>query len=121
MYQHNNAYQVYESNQVNTAPKGRLLLMLYDGALKFLKQAKKAMEVNDVPRAHESLIKAEDIICALMDTLNTDAGSIADNLYALYDYIYREMVNANIHKDKEKVDQIYDMVQDLRNTWAEIV
>ncbi|MDD3613486.1 MAG: flagellar export chaperone FliS [Caldicoprobacterales bacterium] len=121
MYQLNNAYQVYESNQVNTASKGRLLLMLYDGTLKFLRQASNAIEAKDVPKAHESLVKAQDIICSLMDTLNPAAGQISDNLYSLYDYIYREMVAANIHKDKEKVDMLYDMVLDLRRTWAQII
>jgi flagellar protein FliS len=56
-----------------------------------------------------------------MDTLNPAAGQISDNLYSLYDYIYREMVAANIHKDKEKVDMLYDMVLDLRRTWAQII
>jgi len=121
MYQSSNAYQVYASNQVNTASRGRLLLILYDGALKFLKLAKAAMEQKDIPRANENMIKAENIIVELMQTLNFDAGEIAHSLYSLYDYIYREMVDANIHKDIEKVDHIYSMLQELRDIWESII
>lgn len=116
-----NAYSAYRNNAVNTASKGNLLLMLYDGAIKFLRFATIAIDDKNIQKANEYLIKTQDIISELMITLNFDVGGdIAKNLFSLYEYMNNELVEANISKDKEKIITIKVMLEDLRNTWAKI-
>ncbi|MTI69491.1 MAG: flagellar export chaperone FliS [Firmicutes bacterium] len=117
MYQ-NNAYNAYQNNKFETASKGDLLLMLYDGAIKFLKFSIIAMDDNDIENTNKNLIKVQDILNELMSTLNFDAGKVAKNLYSLYEYMNHELIQANIKKDKEKIKMVKEMMEDLRNTWA---
>lgn len=121
MYQNSNAYQVYQNNQVNTASKGKLLLMLYDGGLKFLRLSILALEEKNFEKTNEYLKKTQNIIHELMVTLNFDAGEIAKNLYSLYDFMNHELIQANIQKDIEKIKNIQSMMEELRNTFAEII
>jgi len=121
MYQYSNACEVYQNNQVNTSSRGKLLLMLYDGALKFLRFAMIAMEEKKIEDTNKYLIKVQDILGELMASLNFDAGEISKKLYSLYDFMNQELIDANIHKDGKKVKRIYSMVEELRNAWAEIV
>ncbi|NLU36675.1 MAG: flagellar export chaperone FliS [Clostridiales bacterium] len=121
MYQYSNAYEVYQNNQVNTLSSGRLLLMLYDGALKFLRFALAAMEEKDVENTNKYLVKTQDIISELMATLDFNAGEIANQLYSLYDFMIQELIDANIKKDAEKVRSVYSMIEDLRDTWDKVV
>ncbi len=121
MYQVSNAYQVYQNNQVNTSSPGKLLLMLYDGALKFLRFAMIAMEEKNIENTNKYLIKTQDILGELMATLNFDAGEISNRLFSLYSFMNQELIEANIHKDKDKVENVYSMLEELRDTWAEIV
>lgn len=117
---YNNAYNAYKNNAVNTASKGNLLLMLYDGGIKFLRFAVIAIEDKNIQKANEYLIKTQNIISELMVTLNFDTGEIAKKLYSLYEYMNNELIEANITKDKEKVIVVKEMLEDLRNTWAKI-
>ncbi len=118
MDRYSNGYEVYQENQVSTSSRGRLLLMLYDGALKFLRFALTAMEEKKVEEAHRNLIKVQDILNELMATLNFDADEIAGKLYSLYEYMNQELIDANIQKDSEKVEKVYGMLEELRNAWA---
>lgn len=120
MYQNSNAYQIYQNNQVNTLSKGKLLLMLYDGALKFLRFALIAIEEKNIEDANKYLMKTQDILSELMITLNFDTGDISKQLYSLYDYMNREIIDANIHKDADKVKAVYLLLEELRNTWEKI-
>ncbi|SHH83491.1 flagellar export chaperone FliS [Clostridium grantii] len=122
MYYNNtsNAYDTYKNNQVNTASRKQLLLMLFDGAIKFLNFAAISIDNKNVPDTHKYIVKAEDIIQELMSTLNFDAGDIAKDLYNLYDYLYNELIQANMKKDKEKVLYVKSMMEELRETWAQI-
>ena len=121
MYQSSNAYEVYQNNQVNTSSPGKLLLMLYDGALKFLRFAMIAMEESNIESANKYLIKTQDILGELMVTLNFDVGDISNKLYGLYSFMNQELIEANIHKDQNKVKSVYSMLEELKNTWAEII
>ncbi|HHY81561.1 MAG TPA: flagellar export chaperone FliS [Clostridiales bacterium] len=121
MYQNLNAYNVYQNNQVNTSSPGKLLLMVYDGALKFLRFAMKAMEEKNIENTNKYLVKTQDVLQELMATLNFDAGEISKRLYSLYDYMNRELIDANIRKDLSKVKMVYSMLEDLRDTWAKII
>lgn len=116
-----NAYQVYQNNQVNTASKEKLLMMLYDGAIKFLRLSIKAMKEKNIEKTNQYLIRTQDIISELMITINFDAGDIAKNLHSLYDFMNYELIQANIEKDINRVENICGMMSDLRNTWSNII
>lgn len=116
-----NAQNVYRNNQVTTAPKKKLLIMLYDGAIKNLKIAEQAIENKDIQASNTNIIKAQNIIMEFMHTLDFEAGGeIANNLYQLYDYMYLKLVRANIDKDIEAIKEVRKYLEDLRDTWSRI-
>ncbi|MBE3573078.1 MAG: flagellar export chaperone FliS [Moorella humiferrea] len=112
-------YQAYRQNQVQTLSQEKLVLMLYDGALRFCRQGLAAMEKRDYAGANGSLCRAQDILSELMVNLNRDVGEIADNLYKLYDFMYRHLVQANVKKSAVMVQEVMDLLQQLRDTWEE--
>ncbi len=115
-----NPYNQYRMTSVQTANPEKLLLMLYDGLVVCLKQAKQAIEERKMDQAHTSLIKSQDIITELMNTLNMDY-DISENLYKLYDYQRQQLIEANNKKDAEIIEQVLNFVSDLRQTWAQAV
>lgn len=115
-----NPYNQYRMTSLQTANPGKLLLMLYDGLVVCLKQAKQAVEEKKMDQAHTSLIKSQDIITELMNTLNMDY-DISESLYKLYDYQRQQLIEANIKKDAEIIGQVLKFVSDLRQTWAQAV
>lgn len=119
----NQAYarDIYKKNQVNTAPKKKLLIMLYDGAIKNLNLAEVALREKKFENTNKYMIKAQDILSELMITLDFDkGGDIANNLYQLYDYMYNRLVRGNIDKDIEAVVEVREYMKELRDTWAQI-
>ncbi|MDI6617554.1 MAG: flagellar export chaperone FliS [Clostridiales bacterium] len=113
-----NAYTLYQQNEVLTASKGKLLIMLYDGSIKFLRLAKISIDEKNIENTNKYICKTENIISELMATLNMDM-EISKNLYALYDYMKRSLMEANIKKDKGTIDEILSMVSELKDTWEE--
>lgn len=115
--QTSNAYAVYQQNNVLTASSGKLLLMLYDGAIKFLRFAKVAIDEEDIQKSHNYIMRVQDIISELMVTLNMDY-EISKSLFSLYDYMKYRLSEANMKKDKEQIDEVVVMLSELRETWA---
>ncbi len=114
----NNAYQQYKQAQYETASPEKLLLMLYDGAIKFGGQAKEGMNDNDYELANEKIKRVQSIINELMVTLDMDqGGEIADNLYNLYEYMNRRLIQANIRKDPEIVEEVLDLLREMKEAW----
>ena len=116
-----NAYQVYRQTQVSTASQGKLLLMLFDGAIRFGNQALESMKQGEIELAHTKLLRAQDIVNELIFALNLDLGEIASNLEQLYGYINDLLIQANIKKDPAKVEQALEMLSELRETWELVV
>jgi flagellar protein FliS len=115
------AYKEYKEIQVNTANREKLLIMLYQGCIKFLRFSKKSIEDNNIEAANNYIIKSQDIIRELMNTLDREnGGEIADNLYNLYDFMYRELVTANIKKDTAKIEVVEEMMIELLESWQQI-
>jgi flagellar protein FliS len=112
-----NAYNQYRTIAVTTASPEKLLLMLYDGLVIDLKQAKQAIEQRDPATAHTYLIKGQDIITELMRTLNMKY-EVSANLYRLYDYLRRRLIRANVKKDAAIIEEVLKIVTGLRATWA---
>lgn len=114
------AYDQYRKTSVETVAPERLLLMLYDAALKNINNAKKAIVQKDMNRAHQDIMKTEDIIIELMSTLNMDY-EISASLYTLYEYLLHQLAQANIGKDTAILDEVNGFILDLRNTWNEAI
>jgi flagellar secretion chaperone FliS len=115
-----NPYQSYQANSVQTASPGELTLMLYNGCLKFIKLARKAIEEKNVEERNTNLVKAQKIIQELMVTLNMDY-EVAKHMMTMYDYIYRRLVEANIKNDVEILDEVEGYVTEFRDTWKQVI
>jgi flagellar secretion chaperone FliS len=112
----------YKEQQVRTASKEQLLIMLYDGAIRFTKIAKKAMETGNLEKSNEHLIKAQRIVTEFMASLDQDTGGeAAKNLFQLYEYLHYRLVQANIKKDPEMIVEVTDHLRDLRDTWEKAI
>lgn len=114
-------YKNYVKQEVEGATKGKLVLLLYDGAIKFMRISTKAIEESDVPGAHNNIMKAQNIIYELMSTLNMDAGEISKNLMKLYDFMIWQLIEANKDKDRAKVENVIKLMTSLREAWKEVV
>ncbi|AZR73891.1 flagellar export chaperone FliS [Anoxybacter fermentans] len=118
----NNPYQAYQKTQIETASQGKLILMLFDGAIKFCKTALQGLEEKDYEKVNTNITKAQAIINELMITLDRESGGeIAQNLYLLYDYMFRRLITANIKKSSEMINEVLNMLVDFRQTWEEVI
>ena len=112
--------QTYKYTSIETAAPERLLIMLYDGAIRFLNIAVNAIKDKQMETSHKNILKAEAIVMELMTMLDMEiGGEISVNLFNLYDFMYRHLVNANVNHDAAKIKEVVELLCDLRNTWAE--
>ena len=117
-----NPYSQYQQNQIMSASSEQILLMLYDGAIRFTRRAISSLEENNLPDFRQGIAKSMAIITEFSNSLNhTIGGDIAENLDALYDFMIRELTQANIHKDADKLRVVEKLLMDLRATWGEAV
>lgn len=112
-------YDRYKKVKIETASQGKLILLLYEGAIRFLNHAKLSLEDKRYDVVNNNLIKAQDILTELMLSLNMGVGEIAKNLYSLYDFMYRKLIEANIKKDSGLITEIRDMLQELKGAWEQ--
>lgn len=113
-----NGYQQYKQNSVLTASPEELTLMLYDGCLKFMRQAKVFIQEQNIEGAHISITKAQAIIEELNMTLKMEI-PISESLRPLYQFMVEKLIEANIKKEVKYIDIVYPMVEELRDTWKE--
>lgn len=110
----------YTEQMVLTASPAKLIELLLDKAINVLEEAKKLIDEKDYTSANEKIVRAQDIIMELNLALDTEkGGDIAKNLRALYNYMYRTLVEANIKKDKNMIDDVKTLLSDLLSTWRE--
>ncbi|WP_027955058.1 flagellar export chaperone FliS [Halobacillus kuroshimensis] len=112
--------QAYQNNSVETASPGELTLMLYNGCIKFIKAAGKAMEQKDIESKNTNIQKAQRIIQELMVTMdqNTD---ISAQVLPLYDYMNRRLIEANTKNDPAILDEVEGLVVEFRDTWKQVI
>jgi flagellar protein FliS len=115
-----NPYQSYQQNAINTASPGELTLMLYNGCLKFIHIAKVAVVEKDIEKKNSNLQRAQNIIQELMVTLNTEL-EVSKNMMALYDYLYRRLIEANIKSDVAILEEVEEFVTEFRDTWKQVI
>lgn len=123
---YNAAFNAYKQTGVKTATQGKLLIMLYDEAVKQLGSALSwfnkddKLEPNNIEKFNANIIKTQQVITELMVSLDMDkGGDISKNLLALYVYFNQELLQANIKQDKQPIAAIRDMMMELRSAWIE--
>ena len=121
MSTYSNYQNAYKKASVNTLDQNKLIIMLYDGAIKNANFAVQYMESGEIEKVHDSLIKTKNIVTELLATLNMDqGGEIAKNLKSLYSYMFSQLIEANMEKKSEPVLTVIDLLKELRGAWVQI-
>lgn len=121
-----NLAKSYRSVAVETASPGRVTLMLFDGALKFMQAAKEGFN-ETIPaqrneKVHNNIIKVNNILSELQSSLRFDADKkLATTLYELYDFMRRELTKVNLQKDPKSIEAVYKMLTEIRDAWSEML
>ncbi|MFA5238948.1 MAG: flagellar export chaperone FliS [Phycisphaerae bacterium] len=114
--------ETYRETAVTTQSKGQLVVMLYDGAIKFLKQAINEIEAGNTEAKGKYISKAIDILFELNTVLDMEAGGeIATNLRSLYMFMGRDLTEANIKQDTGKIKEVIKLLEELNQSWKTIV
>ena len=116
----NKGYAAYAKNKITTASPAELTLMLYDGAIKFCNMAIAAIGNQDVENAHKNIMKVQQIIQEFQATLNHDY-PVAKDFDNVYNYINGRLVQANIKKDTEILQEVLEHLRVMRDTWKEVM
>ncbi len=116
----------YQKNQIETSSPEKILIMLYDGAIQFVNIAKNEMSSGNEPlniqKIHNNIMSAQKIINEFQNTLDIElGGEVAQNLYDLYTYLYKRLVDANIKKDATILEEVLFHLKELRNTWQQAI
>jgi flagellar protein FliS len=118
----NDKTREYLKTQIQTASREQLVLMLYDGAIRFSDQARDRIVTGDLEGAHDLLIRAQNIVLELLYALDRKTGGeVAGNLASLYTYCYNRLVEANVHHAPERVDESTSVLKGLREAWAQAI
>ena len=121
MSTYGNYQNAYKKASVNTLDQSKLIIMLYDGAIKNASFAVEHMKSGQIEKVHDCLIKTKNIVTELMATLNMDrGGEIANNLQSLYSYMFSQLIEANMNKKTEPVVVVIDLLKELRAAWTQI-
>jgi len=111
----------YQDSAVTTQSKGRLIVLLYDGAIKFLKLALKELQANNYQAKGQYINKAQDIINELNAVLDMSAGGeIAANLRKLYCFMNNRLSEANIKRDPKMIQEVIELMEELNQSWKAI-
>ena len=115
-----NPYEQYKNNAIATATPAELTLMLYEGAIKFGNIAIKAIEENDIEKAYKNIVKVQNIIAEFRNTLDFKY-PVAKDFDRVYEYLERRLVEANMTKDKEIMEEVVKHIRSMRDTWKEVM
>lgn len=114
----------YSAVQIKTANKGKLIVLLYQGAVRFMRKALLQLEGKDMEGKGNSLIRAQDIVLELMYALDEqlldDGNELAHNLQRLYLYCYRRLVHANTHLDRAAIEEVIELFNNLLDAWEQV-
>ena len=114
------AHSTYRESSVLTASPEQLVVMLYDGANRFLVQAAAAIRIDDNEAAHNRMRRAEAIIEELHTTLDLSQGEVSERLASIYIFCRRLLNEARLERNADKVDQVAGLLAELREAWAQI-
>lgn len=114
------AYAQYNNSRVMTASPAELTLMLYEGAIKFCNIAIAAIEQKDIEKANNNIIKTERIIDYFRQTLDMRY-EVAQDFERVYTYLNHRLLQANMKKDKEILEEVNQHLRDMRDTWKQVM
>jgi len=121
MSTYGNYQNAYKKAAVNTLDQNKLIIMLYDGAIKNASFAVEHIKSGEIEKVHNCLIKTKNIVTELMATLNMEqGGDIAKNLQSLYSYMFSQLIEANMEKKFKPVLVVIDLLKELRAAWVQI-
>lgn len=116
-----NGFDVYQQTAISTQNRGRLIVMLYDGAIKFLRQAIGDLQRGDLTAKGQHIAKAQDILFELNTVLDMEkGGQVAQNLRSLYNFMQRHLTQANVQKDPRMIQEVIDLLDELNQSWRAI-
>ncbi|MDR0456373.1 MAG: flagellar export chaperone FliS [Treponema sp.] len=127
---YSNALSTYKETRIKTASQGQLIIMLYGEAVRQLDQALDLLEVNDsgkkdpgkIEKISKAVVKTQEIVAELMVSLDFEqGGDIARNLFSLYTWFNRELMEANISHDAQRISGVRNFIEELRGAWQKIV
>jgi flagellar secretion chaperone FliS len=125
-----NAVSTYKETKIKTAGQGQLIIMLYNTAIRQLDEALFLLQANDtgkkdpgkIEKIGKAVVKTQEIISELMVSLDFEqGGEIAVNLFSLYTWFNRELMEANINQDARRILIVKNHIENLRNAWQEVV
>ena len=125
-----NAISTYKETRVKTASQGQLIIMLYDEAVKHLDRSLDLLDINtkgkknpaNIEKISKSILKAQEIITELTVSLDFEqGGDIAKNLFSLYTWFNKELLESNIQQDPHRITAVRNQLNELRSAWTEIV
>lgn len=117
-----NPYNEYKKTGINTASKESILIMLYEGAIKFLKQAAVAMDEKNIEKKGKLIIKAEEIINELLCVLDHEKGwEISKDLEGLYMFMLRKCSEANLNNSKQDLEVVIKLLETLLSGWRDAI
>lgn len=114
------SHSAYKRVDVETASQGKLIVMLFNGAIQRAEEARRQMEKGRYDLVHNNLVRAQAIIGELRGALNMSTGDIARNLDRSYEYFQHLLIQANIRKDPAPIGECIALMSDLRNAWQEL-
>lgn len=109
----------YTKVDVETASQGKLVVMLFNGAIKRAEEAKRQLDRGRYEGVHNNLIRAQEIIAELRSALNMKVGTIATNLDRIYEYFQHLLIQANVKKNVQHIDECVALMTTMRDTWQE--
>lgn len=116
----NQGYTAYKNASIDTADQGKLIIIAYDVAIKHAKLAlDKFEDYKLIEQRTKHLFKVQDAVSELLSSLNLESGEIAINLYKLYEYMLKTLVDAGVKGDKEKLREVLGYLETLKSAWAE--
>ena len=116
----NKGYNAYARNKILTASPAELTLMLYEGAIKFCNIAITAIEEKNIEKAHNNITKVENIIAKFLSTLDHKY-PVAKDFENVYNYLMERLLEANLKKDKEILEEVLTHLRTMRDTWKEVM
>lgn len=115
-----NAYAQYNNSRILTASPAELTLLLYEGAIKFGNIAIAKIEAGDIPGAHDNIVRVEKIIDYFRETLDMKY-AVAEDFERVYVYLSQRLVQANLKKDKEIMEEVVTHLRSMRDNWKEVM
>lgn len=112
-------YKAYRQVDVETASQGKLVVMMFNGAIQRAEAAKRGLAESNMEIVHESLVRAQDIIAELRGALDLSAAAVAEDIDKVYEYLGHLLIQANIKKSSEPIDEFLLHAEGLRDTWEE--